>query len=79
MVLGLLHVFSSVSDFPWEDVPVLQVDGGTKLGQQMAILRYLGKTYDLAGENDFESAQCDEIVESLQVFDLGYQLLLYNT
>jgi len=52
------------ANYPWGSIPVLEVDGKV-LAQSSAILRYLGKVHNLAGENDFESAKCDEMVEAL--------------
>jgi len=49
---------------PWGSIPILEVDGKV-LAQSSAILRYLGKVHNLAGENDFEAAKCDEMVEAL--------------
>jgi len=56
------------SNFPWGTLPVLEVDGKV-LGQSRAIARYLGKIFDIAGDNDFESAKCDEVIEAMT--DLG--------
>jgi len=50
--------------YEWGTLPVLEVDGKS-LSQSHAILRYLGKQFNLAGENDFESAKCDEMVEAM--------------
>jgi len=52
------------NDFPWGEVPVLEIDGKV-LAQSGAILRFLGKKHDLAGDNEYESAKCDEMWESL--------------
>jgi len=50
--------------FTWGTVPVLEVDG-QQLGQSNAILRYVAKKHNLAGDNDFESAKADEMVEAM--------------
>jgi len=52
------------ANYPWGSLPVLEVDGKV-LAQSNAILRYLGAKFNLAGENDFEAAKCDEMVEVL--------------
>jgi glutathione S-transferase len=52
---------------PWGQVPILEFDGKV-LAQMNAILRYLGKEYDLAGDDAFEAAKCDELVEALHDF-----------
>jgi hypothetical protein len=62
--------FNSVSEYEWGSVPVLEVEG-KQLAQSKAILRYLGKKYSLAGENDFEEAKCDEHVEAMSDLRLG--------
>jgi len=43
-------------------LPTLEV-GGKTLHQSMAIARYLAKENGLAGANNLEGAQCDEIVD----------------
>jgi len=43
-------------------LPTLEVEGKT-LHQSMAIARYLAKENGLAGANNLEGAQCDEIVD----------------
>jgi len=51
--------------FPWGLLPVLEVDGKV-LAQSGAIVRYLGKLYKVAGDDDFEAAKCDEMVGAHQ-------------
>ncbi|CAG9538913.1 unnamed protein product [Cercopithifilaria johnstoni] len=45
---------------PFEQVPVLEVDG-KMLSQSTAIALYLAKKFDLVGENDWEFAQVEEL------------------
>lgn len=52
---------------PWGNMPYLE-EGGKTLGQSNAILRYLGKKYNLVGDNDFETAQVDELLEAMVDF-----------
>uniref|UniRef100_A0A914DBV9 glutathione transferase n=1 Tax=Acrobeloides nanus TaxID=290746 RepID=A0A914DBV9_9BILA len=47
---------------PYNQIPVLWVDG-IPLAQSYAIYRFLAKKYGLAGKDDFESAQIDEIAD----------------
>jgi glutathione S-transferase len=64
------------ANYPWGSLPVLEVDG-KMLAQSNAILRYLGKTYNLAGDNDLEAAKCDEMVEAMT--DLKMAVIKYFT
>jgi len=52
------------ANYPWGTLPVLEVDGKI-LAQSNAILRYLGKTFNVAGDDGFEAAKCDEMVEAM--------------
>jgi hypothetical protein len=61
------------SDFDWGSLPVLEVDG-KQLAQSKAILRYLGKKFNLEGNGEFETAKCDEYLESLADFLAGNPL-----
>jgi len=56
------------ANYPWGTLPVLEIDG-KMLAQSLAILRYLGKQFNLAGDTAFESGKCDEMVEAMA--DLG--------
>lgn len=51
-------------DYPWGQLPVLQ-EGDKTLSQSAAIGRYLSKKYDLAGEDEWETAKMDELVDAL--------------
>jgi len=52
------------ANFPWDQVPTLEVDGQV-IAQSQAILRYLGREFNLVGDNNFEAAKCDEMIEAL--------------
>jgi len=52
------------SKMPFGQIPVLEVDGKV-LSQSQAINRYLGRTFGMAGANDWESAQCDMLVDGV--------------
>jgi len=49
---------------PFGQIPVLEVDG-KMLSQSQAINRYLGRTFGMAGSNDWEAAQCDMLVDGV--------------
>ncbi|XP_011702075.1 PREDICTED: glutathione S-transferase-like [Wasmannia auropunctata] len=49
---------------PFGKVPVLEVDG-KKIGQSVAICRYLAKQCDLAGKNDWEALEIDSTVDTI--------------
>jgi glutathione S-transferase len=50
-------------NFPFGQLPVLEVDG-KQLAQSCTIARYLARTFNLAGKDDFESAQVDMIADA---------------
>lgn len=45
-------------------LPILEVDG-KQLNQSMAIARYVAAEFKLAGSNQWESAQCDAVLETV--------------
>jgi len=49
---------------PMGQVPYLEFDG-KKLGQSVAIMRYLANKFGLAGDNDFERAQADAFLDGI--------------
>jgi len=55
----------------------LEVNGKV-LAQSAAIIRYLGKQFNLAGEDDFEAAQCDEMIEAMTDLKTGEVLFTLN-
>ncbi|ODM88750.1 Glutathione S-transferase 1 [Orchesella cincta] len=48
----------------WGQMPVLQF-GDKTLTQSKAIYRYLGRKFKLSGADEWESAQCDELVDAI--------------
>lgn len=60
---------------PFGKVPVLEVDG-KKVGQSVAICRYLARKWNLAGQNDWDALQCDVLVDTLG--DLKQQVGQYR-
>ncbi|XP_071439845.1 glutathione S-transferase-like [Hetaerina americana] len=59
---------------PFGKSPVLEIDGKV-LHQSVAISRYLAKQLKLAGDNDWESMECDIMVDT--VGDLRAQIAAY--
>lgn len=49
---------------PFGQLPVLEVDGKI-LAQSNTFCRYLAKQFKLAGKDDWESAQCDSLVDGV--------------
>ncbi|KAJ9598227.1 hypothetical protein L9F63_011048, partial [Diploptera punctata] len=60
---------------PFGMLPVLEIDG-KPVGQSNAIARHLAKQYGLAGKDDWESLQCDMLVDTLT--DLKQGSLVYQ-
>lgn len=52
---------------PFGQVPVLEWDG-RKMNQSVALCRYLGKKYNLAGSTDLENLEIDAIVDTVHDF-----------
>ncbi|XP_072014442.1 hematopoietic prostaglandin D synthase-like [Amphiura filiformis] len=53
---------------PTETLPVLEVDG-KKVAQSQAIARYVAREFNLAGDNNLEMAQCEQVMETF--IDMG--------
>ncbi|GFG33891.1 hypothetical protein Cfor_07139 [Coptotermes formosanus] len=60
---------------PFGMLPVLEIDGKL-VGQSNSIARYLAKQYGLAGRDEWESLQCDMLVDTLS--DLKQELFQYR-
>tara|TARA_B100001094_G_scaffold101113_1_gene97276 strand:+ start:2754 stop:3407 length:654 start_codon:yes stop_codon:yes gene_type:complete len=54
-------------------LPYLECDDGTIIPQSKTIERFLGKRFDLMGENDLECAKVDSICECVRDFKDMYQ------
>ncbi|XP_046392667.1 glutathione S-transferase-like [Ischnura elegans] len=59
---------------PFGKAPTLEIDGKV-LHQSVAISRYLAKQLKLAGDNDWESLECDIMVDTIG--DLRAQIAAY--
>jgi len=53
-----------LSDTPFGQVPILYIDD-KPLPQSGAILRYLAREFNLAGETSFQQAQADMLFETV--------------
>lgn len=49
---------------PFGMLPVLEIDG-QMVAQSNAVARYLARQYGLAGKDEWESLQCDVLVDTL--------------
>ena len=58
------------SEMPFGMLPVLEIDGKL-VGQSNSIARYLAKRYGLAGRDEWESLQCDMLVDTLSDLKQG--------
>lgn len=58
---------------PFGMLPVLEIDG-KPVGQSNAIARYLAKQCGLAGRDEWESLQCDMLVDTLTDLKQGITL-----
>lgn len=59
--------FQHVSEMPFGELPVLEVDGKL-LSQSVALTRYLARKFNLAGKDEWESAQCDALIDGWEDF-----------
>jgi glutathione S-transferase len=59
---------------PFGMLPILEIDG-KPVGQSNAIARYLAKQYGLAGRDEWESLQCDMLVDTLTDLKQGTTFL----
>jgi len=56
---------------PWGQLPILEVDGKTTIGQSGTIARYIARIGGIGGSSPLESAQIESIYDA--VSDLGAQ------
>jgi glutathione S-transferase len=50
---------------PWGNLPILQVNGKTTIGQSMAIARYVAREAGLIGKTSLEQALVDSVAETI--------------
>jgi len=70
LMVQLWFIMKYVTDYPWEQLPVLDVDGH-RIAQSLAIGRLIAKRHGLAGKDEFETAACDEILDALKDLGIG--------
>ncbi|CAG7724966.1 unnamed protein product [Allacma fusca] len=63
------------SDSPWGKLPLLE-EGGFKLSQSLAILKYLASKYGYVGETSQETARMDEYIGA--IMDLREVIMSYH-
>ncbi|CEF69522.1 Hematopoietic prostaglandin D synthase [Strongyloides ratti] len=72
----LSHEWDIIKDsMPFQQLPVLEFDGKI-LFQSAAIEKYLAKQFGYMGENDFEDAQIDQILLSINDVMLNFNILV---
>ena len=59
---------------PNQQLPVLELQNGTKMGQSNSILRYLGMKYGYYPEDPIASYKCDMICD--EYFDVFQKLYM---
>ncbi|KAH7730626.1 Protein GST-6 [Aphelenchoides avenae] len=62
---------------PHGKIPLLELDGKV-LGQSQAIARYLARKFGLAGENDWERAKVDEVLDFQKDVYNAFGPYIYN-
>jgi len=70
-----------ILEFPWGQVPVLEVTNGGEtevLTQTNAICRFLSRRFNINGENAFEEAKCDELVDAINDYTKGVSKESYS-
>merc|ERR1711978_336838 len=72
----LAKKFTLGLDFP--NLPYM-IDGDIKITQTNAILRYLGRKYQLEGKTEAEKASCDMMLENAMDFRNGFVRLSYSS
>jgi len=67
---------------PLGQMPMLEIDGKTKLCQSHSIERYLAKVFGLAGKTKLEAAKCDMYVDGIedlyQPYSKVYKCIMNN-
>lgn len=64
----------NITEMPFGMLPVLEIDG-KPVAQSNAIARHLAKQYGLAGKNEWESLQCDVLVDALGDLKQGNEII----
>ena len=65
-------------EMPFGQMPVLTIDGKTKIAQSYAIARFLAKRTDLAGKDDIESAFLDSLADLYKDFWSEASVYIYT-
>lgn len=61
-------------NMPGKKVPILELADGTKIGQSVSILRFLGKKYGYYPEDPLEAHKCDYLIDCYNDKFLGIAL-----
>lgn len=63
---------------PFGQMPVLIIDGKTKIAQSFAISRFIAKRAGLAGKDDIESAYLDSLADLYKDFWNEASIYIYT-
>lgn len=63
-------------EMPGKKVPILELQDGSKLGQSISILRYLGKKHGYYPEDALEAHKCDYLIDCFNDKAIGIALNL---
>jgi len=61
------------NEMPFGQMPMLEIDGKEKIAQSLAIYRYLGRQFGMAGKTPIEEAKVDMIADQFKDFGTEYR------
>ena len=64
--------------YPWGQVPILETGSGARISQMDAILRFVGRSFDLYGSGTEEAAAIDSLLGGVEDMRKAYGTLKYD-